>query len=220
MITTKALTLDDLAEAIRREHDACEDAMRTPLAHALEVGRLLKKAKEKVSHGEWGGWIKDNCGFSHRSASGYMRLAEKLPNRQPVANLGVREALEALAEPFDEFDTSEMIQRNAARLAAGTRRLKARDRREGGREDQEPEPYKTAEQWSAEVNPDLLPTPVPSDLGPAPTWRDSMGEWGPFKAILAKVRKELRSDAERRRLINYLEVEIRRLKLEMSKAAE
>lgn len=98
MTKTKTLALPDLARAINREHKAVEKGLRIPLAHALEAGRLLRSAKRKLKHGEWGAWIRENCGFSHRTANGYMRLAEKLPNSQPVANIGVREGLNLVAE--------------------------------------------------------------------------------------------------------------------------
>jgi hypothetical protein len=40
----------------------------------IEIGRKLKEAKELVSHGEWGEWLRVKVDFSQRSASKYMQI--------------------------------------------------------------------------------------------------------------------------------------------------
>ena len=100
---------EKLVERINSEHRLCRDALRTTLEHAVNVGVLLIEAKAHVNHGEWEKWIKDNCEFSARSAQGYMRAARMLPDlkAQRVADLSLREALAALAEPASRLEDLE-----------------------------------------------------------------------------------------------------------------
>ncbi len=44
------------------------------LSSAIEIGRLLCEAKEKVSFGEWGKWLKSNVAYSVTTANNMMRL--------------------------------------------------------------------------------------------------------------------------------------------------
>jgi ParB family chromosome partitioning protein len=61
------------------------------------------EAKKSVPHGGWEAWVRDSCGFSERTAQGYMRLARLAPEEaQRVALLSLRDALKALAEPKSE----------------------------------------------------------------------------------------------------------------------
>jgi hypothetical protein len=93
----------DLATRIRAEHDAAQSAMRSAVGHAVEAGKLLMEAKKSVPHGGWEAWVRDSCGFSERTAQGYMRLARLAPDEaQRVALLSLRDALKALAEPKSE----------------------------------------------------------------------------------------------------------------------
>jgi phage N-6-adenine-methyltransferase len=87
-----------LATRIRAEHEAAQSAMRSAVSHAVEAGKLLMEAKRTVGHGGWEAWVRDSCGFSERTAQGYMRLARLDPEKaQRVALLSLREALKALA---------------------------------------------------------------------------------------------------------------------------
>ena len=91
-----------LEAAIRCEHEAATSAAQTALDHALECGRLLAKAREGIVHGEWESFVRERCGIPERTARMYLRLdanRDRLPNRQHVAGLTVREAVRLLAEP-------------------------------------------------------------------------------------------------------------------------
>lgn len=44
------------------------------LSSAIEIGRLLCEAKEKVEHGKWGDWLRDNVAYSISNANNMMRL--------------------------------------------------------------------------------------------------------------------------------------------------
>ena len=94
------LTINALPAEIAAAHEAAQKAHKSAVAHAVQAGLLLLCAKDEVPHGEWLAWINDNCKFSARTATGYMRLA-LLPRRkrQRVADLSLRQALDVLAEP-------------------------------------------------------------------------------------------------------------------------
>lgn len=46
--------------------------------HAAQVGAWLTVMKERKVHGEWEGWVAENCPFSIDSAQRYMKLYRKL----------------------------------------------------------------------------------------------------------------------------------------------
>ena len=54
-----------------------ERAARDLLAAAVDVGRLLCEAKEKVPHGEWGNWLEQNVSYSVSNANNMMRLFQE-----------------------------------------------------------------------------------------------------------------------------------------------
>ena len=92
--------LQDIVERIRKEHAAVEASMGRALEHAIEAGRLLIDARERVKHGDWLPWLR-SLGFAPRTAQAYMQLAKSTPlmtgaNAQRVAHLSIRGALAAL----------------------------------------------------------------------------------------------------------------------------
>jgi hypothetical protein len=97
--------LPELAERINAEHDRCQESAQDTIAHAFEVGRLLVKAKDQVPHGQWAGWVAENCSFEMRQAQNYMRIyrnrtALEAQMSNGVADLdSIRGAVAALAEP-------------------------------------------------------------------------------------------------------------------------
>lgn len=113
--------LESIAKEINEAHDRCLEAAGVALHHAIRAGELLTEVKENCSHGQRLPWLKANCRFSKRTAQGYMRLhrdRDKItdPKAQPVAHLGVKQALRMLAEPksqrevpadFEACDPSE-----------------------------------------------------------------------------------------------------------------
>ena len=102
---TKELKLETLAAEIRAEHTKATASAINALEHAIIAGRLLVQAKAAVAHGEWLPWLAANCpDISARSVQGYIRLAKNAPalladpNTQRVSHLGVREALNMVAD--------------------------------------------------------------------------------------------------------------------------
>ena len=96
--------VNDLAARINSEHRKAEECARSAVAHALNAGRLLIEAKAQVAHGTWLPWLDEHCKISERTAQAYMRVARELPKlddgkAQRVADMPLRDALRALAEP-------------------------------------------------------------------------------------------------------------------------
>ena len=92
---------DRLAVAIRDEHAAASSAARAAVSHALEAGRLLDEARATIPHGGWESYVQDTCGMAPRTARLYLRLhrhRDRLPNRQRVADLTVRQAAKLLEQ--------------------------------------------------------------------------------------------------------------------------
>lgn len=109
----KRLPPPSLADQINAEHEAAVSKAREALEHARRAGELLLKAKEKVDHGEWLAWVRENCRFSVRTAQVYMRIAENWPrlaNAQASAHLSLEDALKLLAEPRAE-PADDLIQK-------------------------------------------------------------------------------------------------------------
>jgi len=71
--------LTELADGIRREHEAVRDMMQAGLSHAFCAGEPLIEAKALVPHGDWLSWLTDNCAVSERTAQLYMRVARGSP---------------------------------------------------------------------------------------------------------------------------------------------
>ncbi|MBO7249812.1 MAG: DUF3102 domain-containing protein [Clostridia bacterium] len=105
----------------------CQQAQATALMYIVEIGRRLVEAKGALQHGEWGGWLKNEVGFSQSTAENYMRLFEeygasqitifgasvdsqtfaKLPYSKALALLAVeREEREKFAEEVGAEDLS------------------------------------------------------------------------------------------------------------------
>jgi hypothetical protein len=99
----------DFARAINDKLSQMVSAARTSFTRAIEIGELLKQAKDRVGHGNFEAWVNDNCKLSYRSARRYMKLADDRPKIEEqlrleapgkmanVANLNVATAQRLLA---------------------------------------------------------------------------------------------------------------------------
>lgn len=106
--TSLSLSPEQLTAAIRHEHEAASRAARSALGHALEAGRLLAEAKAVIPHGSWEAYLRDGCSIAPRTARLYLRLhrhRDRLPNRQHVAELSVRQASRLLEQPKAKAET-------------------------------------------------------------------------------------------------------------------
>lgn len=117
---------ESLIDEINRQHKTVEDAAARTLEHAIECGRLLATAKDRVGHGEWLRWLGDNFDGSERTARDYMRLHEHADrlggaNRQRAADLSIRAALRELAPPREKPGSDDdRLGRMFPGLKAGT----------------------------------------------------------------------------------------------------
>lgn len=59
-------------------------AQETILA-AVEIGKLLCKAKEKVPHGMWGDWLEHNVAYSQSTANNMMRLYKEYGEQEQIS---------------------------------------------------------------------------------------------------------------------------------------
>ena len=68
-------TLEVIAGEIRTYSDLLAKS-------AIEIGRRLCEAKEMVPHGQFMDWVKENTGYSSRSAANFMRLFKEFSTEQ------------------------------------------------------------------------------------------------------------------------------------------
>ncbi len=69
-------TLPDLAARINTAHEAVARSFGNSIKHAIEAGILLVQAKEKLAHGQWLPWLKENCSIQERTAQLYMQMSK------------------------------------------------------------------------------------------------------------------------------------------------
>lgn len=112
-------TADVIAAEIR---SIDQQARQYVLQSAIEIGRRLTEAKELVTHGEWGAWLKENVNYSQSTANNFMRVAAEYANSQTLANLSYSQAVALLSIPAEERE-SFVEENNAAEKS--TRELQA-----------------------------------------------------------------------------------------------
>lgn len=79
-----------------------QQARQYVLQSAIEIGRKLAEAKELVSHGEWGSWLKENVNYSQSTANNFMRISTEYANSQTLVNLNYSQAVALLSIPAEE----------------------------------------------------------------------------------------------------------------------
>lgn len=76
---------------------------RETAENIIQIGLELSRAKDKLSHGEWGDWLRDKVDFSQRTASTYMNIAKAFgSNSQAISNLSVTKLGMLLDVPEDK----------------------------------------------------------------------------------------------------------------------
>lgn len=84
--------LEKIAQRVGELHGRIR--LRPTLDAAREIGELLGQARGLVRHGEWKGWIKDNCpGISYRTAAVYMQVAAHPEKVQRTAQITIADFL-------------------------------------------------------------------------------------------------------------------------------
>jgi hypothetical protein len=99
------------ADKINSLHQEIEAALNKSLKNAIEIGRLLSQAKAEIPHGQFTGWLSENCTFSGRTARRYMKLFD---NRDKIGSAeGIQEAYTLLQEPktdrLSNFEEAEVV---------------------------------------------------------------------------------------------------------------
>ncbi len=71
----------------------------------IQIGLELLKAKEKLSHGEWGKWLEERIEFSQRTANQFMRIAKEFgSNSQAISNLDITKVYLLMELPTENRD--------------------------------------------------------------------------------------------------------------------
>ncbi len=69
----------------------------------IQIGHKLIEAKDKLSHGEWGDWLRNKIDFSQRTANQFMRIAKEFgSNSQSISNLEITKVGLLLDVPADK----------------------------------------------------------------------------------------------------------------------
>ncbi len=163
----EATELSELMLKAKFLHEQIGAKERRTLEDAIQLGRLLAKAKDACKHGEWGKEL-DKAGISRSSDSVYQSLA-KFPALEISKCESIREALDAIAKTKqpdadqceDEGGTGtddDSTEDENAKMALG--RTPA-DRREPGEEDD------TGWDASGPHPVDKAGTPLPAQAIPA-----------------------------------------------------
>lgn len=86
-----------------------ENVGRVVMDGAIRIGERLKEAKEKVEHGQWENWCRDNLNYSKSWAAKLMKIATEYGDENSpyskmhtCADLSVSKALRLLQVPEDE----------------------------------------------------------------------------------------------------------------------
>jgi hypothetical protein len=119
--------LASLAKQINTYHEAAETAYQDALSHAMACGDSLieakAKVKEKVGHGNWLPWLRENCPvISERTVRLYMQLARNRATIEAksatVADLRLSGSLKLLSPPREKPKAEPNPEIIAAVLAA------------------------------------------------------------------------------------------------------
>ena len=92
--------------------------------NVIEIGTRLNLAKEKVPHGEWQRWLKDNFGFTDRTARNFMSVAERFGKTEIDFRFGSTQMIQMLALPVGE-ETKFIEEQTAEGLSVSDMSVKA-----------------------------------------------------------------------------------------------
>lgn len=119
-------------DVIAAEINAIKFQTQTMMLQASsEIGKRLIEAKERLPHGEWGKWLKENVEYSQSTANNLMQIhVEYSSNSQAFGNLSYSKAVALLgidAEDREAFlqenDVDEMSTRELQRIVKEKQKL-------------------------------------------------------------------------------------------------
>jgi len=68
------VSTDDAAKEVERLHNGIEEKLKTSVSDAVRIGEILTTIKEKIGHGQYEKWVKENVNFNTVTAWRYMKL--------------------------------------------------------------------------------------------------------------------------------------------------
>lgn len=87
------------------------DVYATATDGAIQIGRKLREAKEKVEHGQWENWCKENLNYSKSRAEKFMQIAVNYGDENSAyaktvtsTEVSISKALELLKVPEEEVE--------------------------------------------------------------------------------------------------------------------
>ena len=105
-------TTEELCQGVNFYWEQMELLGRLGLEYAARAGKMLKVVKDRLKHGEWEDWAKQNLCFSLRKANYMMKLAEELGNEnsifsknETVADIGITKVWALLGAPEEVRET-------------------------------------------------------------------------------------------------------------------
>jgi len=90
---------------------------------AYRIGQALNWAKEQLSHGEWGTWLRERVDFSPSTAQNFMRIAREVDESSSLARLPYTKVLALLELPADQRESFAQANDVEDKSAAEIRRL-------------------------------------------------------------------------------------------------
>ena len=90
-----------IGQWIHEEFKLLESKKQDVIDHAFRIGELLTMQKQETAHGDWEGWIEQNCPFGVRQGQAYMRLwakRDEIEKRSQAALLTIDSAIALIAD--------------------------------------------------------------------------------------------------------------------------
>lgn len=94
-----SLTLEELAEKAKAEHQLSIESAIMAVRHAIRVGEILLVVRERLDFGEYEAWVEKSVGITYSTASRYVRIAyykDRLPPTDETGAFGKPSAAEGI----------------------------------------------------------------------------------------------------------------------------
>jgi Protein of unknown function (DUF3102) len=111
-VTIPNRTIDTITSELRL-------ALRRGTADILDIGRLLAEAKEKMPHGEWPPWLKNEASMSERSAQKYIKASDYAAKYELGADLNLSPSALVLISRYDQREIADAIVKAAKEKQLG-----------------------------------------------------------------------------------------------------
>ena len=121
-------SVEELAVEANQYYAQAEAVANVALIYMAQAGARLEVIKEKLPHGEFGNWCKNNLNFSHSKADKMMKLSQKMrdeksifSNSESITNIGITKVWALLSAPED---VAEQLVENPDAAEMSTREFK------------------------------------------------------------------------------------------------